>query len=312
MQKLVPSMIGTPRRFRIPRASGLPNPVSPSLPLPRGVRLPSTCRASHRRLLLPQLTSRRKLSTPILPSPQSILYPLPQHHKTTAQHVLVVVFMSPVSFPATLVGVLRLFFLFLCVIPSATAGGVTSQSMATTTTHPGAIIEGVTVPATQTLLGRTFYRKGYGLRRFQWYGMQMRIYVAARWMEDASSSEDQVFTFTFLRAFPEGRVRAAWRYQLGTSATECDYAEWEQDKEAFIQLFGGIERMGTEQVLLLGNDTIVMEDGVEKGKITGRSFQKAFLSMWFGEKAVSEELKEGLLGVGQGQTCLDKSEDEQS
>lgn len=133
--------------------------------------------------------------------------------------------------------------------------------------------------------------------------MQVRVYVAVRYEEEEG---DQLFTFTFLRAFGEGRVRGAWSYQLATSATDTDYEGWETDREAFIQLFGPIERMGTEQVLLRGNETVVIDQGIQKGTIDGKEFQQAFLSMWFGEKAVSEELKTGLMGL----VCADNDMEE--
>jgi hypothetical protein len=51
-----------------------------------------------------------------------------------------------------------------------------------------------------------------------------------------------------------------------------------------------------EQVQLVGTNTIVIDQGVTKGTIPGRDFQKAFLSLWFGSKAVSPDLKTALLG----------------
>jgi hypothetical protein len=61
-------------------------------------------------------------------------------------------------------------------------------------------------------------------------------------------------------------------------------------------MFGPLSGTGVEQVHLVGTNTIVIDQGVTKGTIPGRDFQKAFLSLWFGSKAVSPDLKTALLG----------------
>jgi hypothetical protein len=54
---------------------------------------------------------------------------------------------------------------------------------------------------------------------------------------------------------------------------------------------------GTESVQLLPDGrTIVIDQGIMKGVIACHDFQKSFLSMWFGKKAVAPDLKDGLLG----------------
>ena len=47
---------------------------------------------------------------------------------------------------------------------------------------------------------------------------------------------------------------------------------------------------------MIGTDTLVYDSGVLKGKIAGRDFQKAFLSLWFGSTPVDTNLKNALLG----------------
>ena len=54
--------------------------------------------------------------------------------------------------------------------------------------------------------------------------------------------------------------------------------------------------MGVERVQFVGTNTLVYDSGILKGTIAGRDFQKAFLSLWFGSKAVSPDLKAALLG----------------
>jgi len=57
------------------------------------------------------------------------------------------------------------------------------------------------------------------------------------------------------------------------------------------------------QIQLVGEDTVVVDQEEHKGVIRGRDFQRAFLSMWFGEKAVQASLKAGLLGSEVSETA---------
>jgi hypothetical protein len=60
---------------------------------------------------------------------------------------------------------------------------------------------------------------------------------------------------------------------------------------------GPIKKGGVESVEIEGDDTRLYDDNVLKGTLKGRDFQKAFLSMWFGAKPVSPDLKAQLLGA---------------
>lgn len=183
-------------------------------------------------------------------------------------------------------------------VTASTARTRPNNSLGMTPNPDSTVVDGVTLPTTQTVLDQTFHRQGYGTRRFQWAGMHVRVYVAGLWTP-AADDNTKLLTFTFLRTFGQQRVQAAWRYQLQTSVTSSlrEYTGYERDKERFVELFGPVAKHGTQQVLLVGNETRVLEEGVEKGAIIGEDFQKAFLSVWFGETPASEELKAGLLGV---------------
>jgi hypothetical protein len=110
------------------------------------------------------------------------------------------------------------------------------------------------------------------------------------------------FDFTFLRHVGQSRVVSAWTQQLEHSVTHR-YDGYERDRDRFIQLFstGHIENGGTQTVQLVGNETRIIDQGSHKGTIVGRDFQKSFLSMWVGPKAVAEDLKRNLF-QGHGQT----------
>jgi hypothetical protein len=110
------------------------------------------------------------------------------------------------------------------------------------------------------------------------------------------------FDFTFLRHVGQSRVVSAWTQQMEHSVTHR-YKGYEQDRDRFIQLFstGHIENGGTQTVQLVGNETRIIDQGSHKGTIVGPDFQKSFLSMWVGPKAVAEDLKRNLF-QGHGQT----------
>ena len=161
-------------------------------------------------------------------------------------------------------------------------------------------------PAQETKLvdGVTLFRNGEGVRNFSIFGMDVRIYVAGFWTAEQLQSIEEVLAceqpkqmdFTFLRTVGQGRVSGAWQHQLAASVT-YKYEGYEADRDAFINAFGQIESGGTESVLMIGDETRLVDQGVLKGIIHGKDFQRSFLSMWFGEQAVTADLKAGLLGL---------------
>lgn len=174
------------------------------------------------------------------------------------------------------------------------------------------ILEGVDVPASQEVDGKTLYRNGHGLRSFTFYGLSMKMYVASFYSEIPLRSPEDVlacagcpmlFHFTFLRSVGQGKVRLAWQKQLDWSVSYT-YNGFNQDRDAFISMFGGMEDHGTVTVKFIGDETLVLDQGKLKGTIHGKNFQRAFLSMWFGETAVADDLKLALLGNSSQQMML--------
>ncbi|KAI2504731.1 Chalcone isomerase-like protein [Fragilaria crotonensis] len=166
------------------------------------------------------------------------------------------------------------------------------------------VLEGIHLEELKVVNGVTLVRNGEGVRQFSLFGMNLRIYVAGFWTASQMQSIEEVLAcrqpkqmdFTFLRSVDQSRVTGAWQHQLEQSVT-YKYDGYDADRDAFINAFGPIENGGTQSVLLLGNETHVIDQGVLKMKINGDQFQTAFLSMWFGEQAVTPELKSGLLGM---------------
>ena len=164
-------------------------------------------------------------------------------------------------------------------------------------------IQGVSVPATVQVAGTNLQLNGAGLRTFTLLMIPIKIYVASLYtpavIRTASSmmhsQGPMQFDFTFLRAVGQPDVAKAWTSQFAQSVSYT-YPGFARDRDAFIAMLGPLQNLGVEQVQLVGTNTIVFDQGVQKGIIPGRDFQKSFLSLWFGSNPVAPDLKSALLG----------------
>lgn len=233
-------------------------------------------------------------------------------------------------------------FLFLAVFAMAEGSAedcIATASCSTTMQHmplsehgKPTTVEGVELPGMRHVDGVNLYRNGHGMRFIPFFGMNIKIYVAAMYtakpilsdaqaMGNASSlssryrSDSDISSsdrdddshrdhhgplqldFTFLRYVGQSRVVSAWTQQLDHSVTHRDYEGYEADRDRFIRLASGgpIANMGTQSVQLVGDETRIIDQGKLVGAIRGRNFQRSFLSMWFGSEAVCEDLKSNLL-----------------
>jgi Chalcone isomerase-like len=166
-------------------------------------------------------------------------------------------------------------------------------------------LEGVALPVYEEMGdGKVLYRNGHGLRSFSFYGMSLKMYVASLYSEAPLRNADEalgcsgcpiLFHFTFLRKVSKGQVKLAWKKQLDWSVSHT-YGGFERDYHSFINMFGPMAEYGTVTVKFIGDETLIWDQGELKGTIHGEDFQRAFLSMWFGERAVADDLKVALLG----------------
>jgi hypothetical protein len=164
-------------------------------------------------------------------------------------------------------------------------------------------IQGVNVPPRMTIDGITLPLNGAGLRTFSLMMVPIRIYVAAFYAPAPLRSESAImasegpmqFDFTFLRDVGRADVSKAWSSQFSQSVSYT-YPGYERDRDAFIGMFGALKNGGVEQVRFVGTNTVVFDQGIQRGTIPGRDFQKSFLSLWFGSNPVAPDLKNALLG----------------
>ena len=166
-------------------------------------------------------------------------------------------------------------------------------------------IEGVAVPPTASVSGRTLALNGAGLRTVVLLVVPVKAYVASFYAPSPlrtpaavmASPGPMQFNFTFLQGVGQSQVTQAWQAQFGSSVS-FTYPGFEKDRDAFISFFGPLKKGGVETVEVDGEVTRAYDEGVLKGSIPGRNFQKAFLSLWFGSNPVQPSLKAALLGAG--------------
>ena len=164
-------------------------------------------------------------------------------------------------------------------------------------------IEGVNISQSAKINGETLQLNGAGLRSFSLAFIPIKIYVASLYTPQPLRSAHAImdsqgpmqFDFTFLRAVGQSDVTKAWSSQFSQSIGYT-YSGSAKDRDAFIAMFGSLQKMGVEQVRLIGTNTVVYDQGTRKGTIEGRNFQRSFLSLWFGSNPVSSDLKNALLG----------------
>ena len=164
-------------------------------------------------------------------------------------------------------------------------------------------IQGVSVAPSVQVAGQNLSLNGAGLRTFTLLLVPIKIYVAAFYTPGPLLSDSEVlaspgpmqFNFTFLRAVGASDVAEAWTSQFENSVTYT-YPGYEKDRDSFIGMFGALKSGGVQMVQFVGTNTIIYDQGTQKGTIAGRDFQKAFLSLWFGSNPVASDLKAALLG----------------
>lgn len=164
-------------------------------------------------------------------------------------------------------------------------------------------VEGVPIAPQVTVSEKQLSLNGAGVRTVVLLVLPIKAYVAAFYTPAPLRSEKAVLAspgplkwqFTFLQAVGQSQVTKAWQAQFAESIS-FTYEGWETDRDTFVKMFGPLKKGGVESVEIDGNTTRVYDNGILKGSINGRNFQKAFISLWFGSNPVQESLKSDLLG----------------
>lgn len=165
-------------------------------------------------------------------------------------------------------------------------------------------IEGVAIPDSISIKGQSLQLNGAGLREISLLGVPIKLYVASFYTPCRVHTLDEVLAsprpieinFTFLKGVSRRIVESTWRNQFTHNATYT-YPGFDRDQETFISLLGNLDEKGKDTVLFLPGETQVFDQGNLMGTIQGTKFQRAFLSLLFGEKPISQKLKVHLLGT---------------
>lgn len=163
-------------------------------------------------------------------------------------------------------------------------------------------IEGVNVPDTTVVSGKTLQLNGAGVRTKFFFD----IYVGALYLPEKSASASEAMamagpkqvTMTFLyKEVSREKLVAAWdegfRLNLGSEALAPLLKRLEQ----FNSLFATVKAGDFYVFQFLGDgETSVNLNARELGRISGKDFQQALLSVWLGESPADHSLKKAMLG----------------
>ena len=161
-------------------------------------------------------------------------------------------------------------------------------------------IEGVILADSMTCEGKQLSLSGAGLRTATFLKVKVfviGVYAEKKITKSGGPELDQrplCFTITYLRDFDNKDVDKAWGYQFKESS-EHRYPDFENDVALVQKFFGEIKGAKNQMFALLPDRTLAYENSELKGEIKGSDFQKSFLSIWFGNKPPTMELKRSLL-----------------
>ena len=134
----------------------------------------------------------------------------------------------------------------------------------------------------------------------------VKVYVAMLYLENPGSDRDQVIAdpgakqlimhFLYKEVDKDALVDA-WNDGFNGNGTAEQLEALKAEIEEFNGLFETVKK-GDRIVLdyVPGTGTIVSINATEKGTIAGKEFNDLLLSIWLGDKPVTEKLRQALLG----------------
>lgn len=159
----------------------------------------------------------------------------------------------------------------------------------------------IKIPDTMRCGDKTLPLQSAALRTFTW--LKIRVYVVALYSEHLFTglkdpkigARPACYELTFLRDVDNNDTDKAWEAQFNDSS-EYPYPDLPKHIQFLKDSYGAIEGERKHVFALLpGGVTEIWENEKKKGEIKGEEFQKNFLSIWYGKKPPSDEVKAGLL-----------------
>jgi hypothetical protein len=161
-------------------------------------------------------------------------------------------------------------------------------------------LDGVQLPDTVQVGGKSLQLNGYGLRTFSFLGIH--VYVASLYLEHLStdpeailrSPETKLLRVRFLRSVSAERARKAWRDGLENNCVSpCQLDP--QDVERFLAQVPAMEAGDDFALLFTQNGAVVTVAGKPIGTISQPQFAEAMLATFLGPRPGAPGLKRDLL-----------------
>ncbi len=153
---------------------------------------------------------------------------------------------------------------------------------------------------------RKLQLNGAGMRGFLFF----KMYVAGLYLDGKQTSAAAVMADTGAKRIALHVVtdnndtphfQKGFRKGIEQNYSAQELAQLQERLEAFVHLFDGVKAVKKGDVIDLdwqpGTGTRVTFNGTELGQVAGEDFYRALLSIWIGEKPVSNNVKKGMLGA---------------
>ena len=163
--------------------------------------------------------------------------------------------------------------------------------------------DGVTMPNTKSVAGKSLVLNGMGTREATI--MYIDVYVAGLYLESksqngkaiAASDQTKQLVLHFVRDVGRDDIVGAWNEGFGKNTNNVAAI---QSKINQLNSWMSDVKEGQEMVFTFNKDgemkLTVKVKGVTKGTITGSEFARVFLLIWLGDDPPNKGLREGLLG----------------
>ena len=170
-----------------------------------------------------------------------------------------------------------------------------------------AALDGVDVPNTVQMNGKTLLLNGYGLRTYSF--LSIHIYVAALYLEHLSSDpeailrspETKLLSVTFKHDVSVDAARNAWRTGLANNCEPPCHLD-PDEVEKFLAVVPGMQSGDSFSLVFTPQGATVTVNGQLVGTVSHPQLAEAMLATFLGPKPASPELKQELLAGQPGGT----------
>jgi Chalcone isomerase-like len=161
-------------------------------------------------------------------------------------------------------------------------------------------LDGVQLPETVQVDGKTLQLNGYGLRTYSF--LEIHVYVASLYLEHTStdpeailrSPETKLLTVSFQRGVSADRARDAWRQGFENNCLAPCHLD-PQDVERFLAEVPAMREGDNFSMLFTRNGATVSVNGKLIGTVSQPRFAEAMLATFLGPNPASPSLKQELL-----------------